>query len=154
EPAAGPDRGRILSFRGVTHVQRPRLVAFIVRRGGDPMRRLFDRALRLRKAGALRDASGGSGVAFGGEATASFDLIRLLLARQCSLSSKGESMCKFFSLALVCSMGALTAVSLAQVHATQAAGAKSPAQEHRYVVYWLTKTEGKSQYRMRLITRT
>jgi hypothetical protein len=63
-------------------------------------------------------------------------------------------MCKFFSVTLVCSMGALTAVSLAQVHAAQPAGAKSPTQEPRYVVYWLTKTEGKGEYRMLLITRT
>jgi hypothetical protein len=63
-------------------------------------------------------------------------------------------MCRLFCLALICSVGALTAVSLAQVHATQPAGAKAPAREPRYVVYWLTKTESKSEYRMLLITRT
>jgi hypothetical protein len=63
-------------------------------------------------------------------------------------------MSKFFPLVLMCSMGALTAVSLAQVHAAQPNGAKPPVQEPRYVVYWLTKTEGESEYLMLLITRT
>lgn len=63
-------------------------------------------------------------------------------------------MFKFFSLALVCGVGALTEACLAQVHPAQPAETKPHAQEPHYVVYWLSKTEGKSEYRMLLLTRT
>jgi hypothetical protein len=59
-----------------------------------------------------------------------------------------------FYLAVVCSNGALTATSLTQVHTAQPVRAKAPAQEPRYVAYWLTKTEDKSEYLVLLITRT
>jgi hypothetical protein len=55
--------------------------------------------------------------------------------------------------ALVCGMCSLTAVPLGQADTAQPAGTKSAAQEPRYAVYWLTKTDGKSEYRMLLITR-
>ena len=54
---------------------------------------------------------------------------------------------------LVCGMGSLTAVPLGQADTAQPAGAKSDAHEPRYAAYWLTKTDGKSAYRMLLITR-
>jgi hypothetical protein len=60
---------------------------------------------------------------------------------------------KSYFFALVCGMGSLMAVPLGQADTAQPAAAKSPAQEPRYIVYWLTKADGKSQYRMLLITR-
>jgi hypothetical protein len=45
------------------------------------------------------------------------------------------------------------ALAVALTFASQPDGAKPAPQETRYVAYWLTKTDGKSEYRMLLITR-
>ena len=55
--------------------------------------------------------------------------------------------------AVVCGIGSFTAVPIGQADTAQPAAAKSPAQEPRYTVYWLAKTDGKSEYRMLLISR-
>ena len=46
------------------------------------------------------------------------------------------------------------ALAVALAFASQPDGAKLAPPQSRYAVYWLTKTEGKSEYRMLLITRT
>src|SRR6516225_9216363 len=65
------------------------------------------------------------------------------------VSSKAESMKSYF-FALLCGMSYFTALAPGRADTVQASGAKS---ETRYVVYWLTRTDSKSQYRMLLITR-
>ncbi len=55
--------------------------------------------------------------------------------------------------ALVCGMCSLIAMPIRQGDAAQPDGAKAAGQEPRYAAYWLTKTEGKSEYRTLLITR-
>lgn len=58
-----------------------------------------------------------------------------------------------FFFILVCGLGSLTAVPLGQADTSQPAEAKSAPQQERYAAYWLTKTDGNSEYRMLLITR-
>ena len=68
------------------------------------------------------------------------------------ISPQGESKNSFFFI-LVCGLGSLTAVPLGQADTSQPAEAKSAPQQERYAAYWLTKTDGNSEYRMLLITR-
>lgn len=55
--------------------------------------------------------------------------------------------------ALVCSIGSVAAMPPCQGDTALPAEAKAAGQEPRYAAYWLTKTEGRSEYRALLITR-
>lgn len=56
--------------------------------------------------------------------------------------------------AVMCIVASLAAMPLGQGDAAQPAGAKAAEREPRYAAYWLTRADGKSEYRMLLITRT
>src|SRR5262245_40635168 len=56
--------------------------------------------------------------------------------------------------AVACVMASLVAMPLGQGDAAQPAGAKAAEREPRYAAYWVTRADGKSEYRMLLITRT